>query len=159
MYEEELKKLFEKALCGEYTSILVYVKMAAEISGFNASLVAKELNEHAEKELEHARELNEYANNHGFQIDACADLGTVNQDYSDLDKTVSKTQELEQDAIDDYHNIFLLAQEHNDPETMQFAKHIMEEEMEHFDDLAKFTGQARELLAASPKRETAAIPL
>ena len=155
-YEDCMAAHISKGIEGELSSIISYVKMANDCTGGKAeSEVAEELLEHAKEEYEHFTELVAYAAKHGiedklvYNIDRSFFEGTP----KDMAGIIAKNQELEQKAMNDYENMYKCAQKFGDVESMHFAKDIMMDEMEHFDDFSQFDGKPRGFvtgLAAKP---------
>ena len=145
MYQEQLIALFSKTIHDEFTSAIIYLKMANTLRGVDAAPIAKELTDHAKEEFDHGNMVIEFCAKHGVDGDLlyAVDLERINNSPEDLAGIVKETQEHEKDAIETYNKIAHLAQENNDLETRKFAQKIMLIEQEHFDDIAKFTDQTR----------------
>ena len=64
-------ELFQKAVQDELTASIVYIKMAKSLKGFDGTVVAEHLVEHADEEYEHYKKLIDFAEKHGYidQID------------------------------------------------------------------------------------------
>lgn len=153
MYKEYLQQKINKVINDELTSSIIYLKMADSLSGINVSEVSEILKEHANEEFEHFARIQRFALSHG--ITPCIAINTekINSAPKDLINVILTTQSLEQEAITDYTQMTKKAQEHGDVETMSFFKELMNTEIEHFDELAPFLGQTRELPACD-KEET-----
>jgi len=143
----EFMTKFQKAMRDEISAAIVYIKMANSLKGFQGSKIAEELLEHSAEEFEHYNELVSFAAKHGL---------TTMLDFNDIDMDVIKnaplnddtavltyTQELEATAISDYKKLVELATEEKSEEAKKFFSEIMSDEINHFDELAEWTGQTR----------------
>jgi rubrerythrin len=139
-YKEKVVGIINKALTDEITAASVYLAMAQITPSEN---IAKQLEEHAQGEFGHYKKLIEFAYNHNL-----GELIEFNMDYSGanaIPNDLSIVQSLEQEAIQDYKTIALIAREQGDIETEEFFMDLMEDEMSHFDELSRYTNQKREL--------------
>jgi len=148
MYEDRLIEMFSKAINDEYTSVIIYTKMASFLRGVDAMPIAKELLEHADEEHIHAKKIVDYVSKHGLEseLEYCVDFEEINNCPQDLQGVVEKTQDLEQEAIEHYRKMAECAKGQNDIETYHFVKGLMEDEIEHFDDIAAYTQETRGFL-------------
>jgi ferritin len=155
MYQEQLIAMFSKALHDEFTSAIIYLKMANSLRGVDAAPVSAELITHGKEEFNHGNMIINFCANHGVDGDLAytVDMSKINNAPDTLVAVIKETQDLEQDAIELYNKIAKLAQANGDLETKKFAQGLMLVEQEHFDDLAKYTNQTRGFmsgLAAMP---------
>lgn len=141
-------EMFQKALSDELTAVLTYNKMAQSLFiGLDEQRVAEHLIEHADEEYAHHKELQDYAQRHGFQ--SKLDFSKINQDIfnnaplGNMKEAMLYHQELETGAIADYKALSLFGEEHDNPEVYEFFRELMNDEMVHFDDIADWTGQSR----------------
>ena len=143
-YKEKVVGLINKALTDEITAASAYLAMAQITPSEN---IAKQLEEHAQDEFGHYKKLISFAYNHNlcefieFSMDYCG----ANAIPNDTFEMLAIVQSLEQEAIQDYKTIALLAREQGDIETEEFFMDLMEDEISHFDELARYTNQKREL--------------
>lgn len=144
-YKKFITDKINKALNDEMTSSISYLKMANELQGINMKAVSTILLEHADEEYSHYKEILEYAVNHNIKPIFDIDLIKINSTPTDLMKVISFTQTLEKEAIADYLEISKVALENSDIETQEFFEDILEDEHHHFDELAPFISQKREL--------------
>ena len=147
-YKQEVTTKFNKFIHDELNASIVYFKMAEGLEGINQEEIAEQLREHGNDEFGHYQELIAYAYNHGFTPIIAVDTQLINTAPTELQAVIEFTQKLEEEAISDYTNMAAFAQEHGDIETHHFFKELMQEEIVHFDDLAPFIGQKRELRAS-----------
>lgn len=145
MYTEAITEGITQALNDELTSAVLYQNMSEFLQGIQMEELRNEMLEHASEEFEHFKLLLKYANAHG--IPTCIGLNPqiANETPMDFVSASSLVQELELKAISLYERLSKLAQEHEDIESMHFFKELMEKETEHFDDVAKLTGDIRPL--------------
>lgn len=142
-------ELYQKTLTDELTAVLAYHKMAQSLFiGLDEQRVAEHLIEHADEEYQHHKELQDFAQRHGFQKKL--DFSKINQEIFNNAPTGNAMQammyhqELETGAIADYQALALYGEENNSPEVYEFFRELMMDEMTHFDDIADWTGQSRE---------------
>jgi ferritin len=143
-YKEKVIGLINKALTDEITAASVYLAMAQVAPSEN---IAKQLEEHAQDEFDHYKKLITFAYAHGFgqSLEFNMEYSNANDIPEEIDEILDIVQSLEQEAIQDYKTIALIAREQNDIETEEFFMDLMEDEMSHFDELARYTNQKREL--------------
>jgi ferritin len=147
MYKEQLEKMLAKVLNDEISTSIVYKAMSEYATN---SKIAEELIDHSKDEFEHFNEIISFCINHG--LDPVIELTEYTNDYPDTDKEILDfTQNLEQTAINDYRSIVLLARSNDDVETEAFFTEIMNDEIEHFDDLAPLAKETRSIQDNSPK--------
>jgi ferritin len=145
MYKEFLIEKINKVVVDEITTSMAYTKMAEALEGININAVAEILHAHADEEHNHFKSIVAYAYNHGVIPILCVNADVVNGIPSTLEAVILYTQNLEQIAIADYKEMSVVAEENGDSETAEFFKALMLKEMEHFDDMAAFIGQKREI--------------
>jgi len=115
--------------------------------GLDDERVAAHFIEHADEEYEHHKELQDFAQRHGFQKKL--NFSKINQQVFDnapegtMKDALMYHQELEAGAIDDYKALALYGEENDSPEVYEFFNELMHDEMKHFDDIADWTGQSR----------------
>lgn len=145
MYKDKLIALFNKALRDEYTAVLIYDKMSGFLKGIKGSEIAKELIAHSAEEHAHAQKISNFMSIHGLEggVVFTIDQDRVSNSPEDLDGIIEETQDLETEAAELYSEIVGLARENGDVETCSFAKSILKDELEHFDDIAVITGESR----------------
>ena len=141
-------ELYQKAISDEITAVAAYHKMAQSLFvGLDEQRVAEHLIEHADEEYGHWKELQDFAQRHGFQ--KLLDFSAITQEIFDNAPTGSMRdalmyhQELETGAIADYQALALFGEENDSPEVYEFFNELMHDEMKHFDDFADWTGQSR----------------
>lgn len=141
-------ELFQKAITDELTAVATYHKMAQSLFvGLDEQRVAEHLIEHADEEYGHYKELQDFAQRHGFNKKL--DFSAINQEVfnnapmGNMREAMMYHQELETGAIDDYRAMALFGEEHDSPEVHFFFQELMADEMKHFDDIADWTGQSR----------------
>ncbi|MBN2155442.1 MAG: ferritin [Candidatus Lokiarchaeota archaeon] len=139
---EKLLELLNKALADEWLAYYQYWVGSEVVKGPMRPSVEKELKEHAEEEFKHA----------GMLVERIIQLGgtpllnpkewfeKTNCDYevpSDPHtvKLLQQNIKGEQCAIQVYHNILEFIKKGNDPITFNMIRKIMEEEVEHEQDL------------------------
>lgn len=145
MYKEFLVAKINKVVVDEITSSMAYTKMAEALEGVNIDAVVEILDEHADEEHDHFKSIVAYAYNHDIIPCLGVNADIVNNIPNTLEAAIMYTQNLEQIAIADYKEMTEVAEENGDIETMEFFKELMLTEMQHFDDLAAFVGQKREI--------------
>lgn len=153
MYKDYIISMISKVIRDELTSSLVYIRMAESLEGMVVEDVAKILREHADEEYGHYKELVAFAYNHNITPIINIDYEKINTAPTNLEAVIMFTQSLETTAIEDYKSISLKAKDNNDVETMEFFKELIMKEMEHFDDLASFVGQKRDIPCNEPNVE------
>lgn len=132
MYKEQLIKALSKVLNDEISASIVY-KAMAEYSVLPQ--LEEQLLEHSKDEFEHFNEIFSFCVSHGISPEVKL-MDYVNNYPSNDTDILMFTQKLEKEAIEDYKSIVLLARENDDVETESFFTEIMNDEIEHFDDLA-----------------------
>jgi ferritin len=152
-YKEYLTKKIEKVLDDEMVSSLAYLKMAEDLQGMIVIEVQEVLKEHADEEFGHFKDIFNYAKIHGIDPIITVNTGKINSSPKDLKEVIIFTQALETEAINDYTEIVKVAQENEDLETVMFFKKILDNEKEHFDELAPLLGQKRPLGESSSFRD------
>ena len=141
-------EMFQKAITDELTAVAAYNKMAQSLFiGLDEQRVAEHLIEHADEEHGHWKELQDFAQRHGFQKKL--NFSIINKQIFDnapegaIKDALMYHQELEATAIDDYKSLALYGEENDSPEVYEFFNELMHDEMKHFDDFADWTGQSR----------------
>jgi len=142
-------ELFQKAISDELTAVAAYNKMAQSLYiGLDEQRVADHLIEHADEEHGHWKELQDFAQRHGFQKEL--NFSLIHKEIFDnaptngnITEALMYHQELETGAITDYQALALFGEENNSPEVYEFFNELMHDEMKHFDDFADWTGQSR----------------
>lgn len=149
MTEQQLKvlytKKFYKFLRDEISASIAYIRLSNITEKYH---VANELKEHADKEYEHFTQLMKFAYAHGFGDDLIVvlDEPVVNFIPADLNDLLKFVQHLEQTAIDDYKEMIKISKEAGSIEGCDFFRELLHDEMEHFDDLAIYLKQTRNLI-------------
>jgi bacterioferritin len=138
---DELITELNKAYADEWLAYYQYWITAKVATGRQAGMVAKELEEIAEDELEHAAELAERILTLGgqplvspkrwFEETNCG-YAEPPKDPSDLQAIIKMVVEAERCAIGVYDRLAKKTL-HDDPITYQLMLHILEEEIEHED--------------------------
>jgi len=143
MENSELIPLLNKALIDELTAAVVYRMLAEKV--IDAPTLACELRSHADEEMAHFNDLIAFANNRGMDesLNIVLDDSVLADIPSGKFAVIKKVQELETIAIQDYRNIALKARSTNDLEVENIFMELMMNEIEHFDELAQYTGEHR----------------
>lgn len=145
MYEEAILQGINQAIDDELTSATLYYNMSEFLVGVDFEEVREEMVAHGDEEISHFKELLGYAHNHGMKPIIGLNIVVANEMPCDFVGATSLIQTLEIKAINLYESLAKLANDNGDIETYHFFKELMEKEMEHFDDIAKLTGQSRSL--------------
>lgn len=145
MYQEIITEGVNQALNDELTSATLYYNISEYLVGVHFEEVRNEMGIHGDEEMEHFKSLLTYAHSHGITPKICLDEEIANKQPEDFFEVTGLIQSLETKAIELYERLSACAQEHGDIESHHFFKGLMEKEMEHFDDLAKLTGEKRPL--------------
>jgi bacterioferritin (cytochrome b1) len=130
---------FNKFIFDELSAAVGYNFIAERLSGKDANKVIEELKEHGKEEFEHFTELLHYAYLHGFGNKLNIkelDQKVIDFIPSNVTNCVKFIQELELEARNDYRDMVKFAKENNDIEMEEFFKELMQDEQEHYDDLA-----------------------
>lgn len=141
-YNEEITKVFNKAIKDELSAASAYHAMAANSKD---AKLAEELSAHGDEEFQHYVRLVQYAANHQIKLNYGVDSVVINNIPKEKESILKAVQALETTAIADYKAAALCAREAKDLETEEFFTDLMKEEMGHFDDLAQYTGINRSL--------------
>jgi len=142
-YEETITRSISQRLTDEISAATFYLEATRYIDDLE---VIEELKEHAKDEFRHFQELMDFAGAHDLDVSYAFDPEVVNFKGETSKNYIEFIQGLEQKAIDDYKEMCAYAKEHKDPEAMELFKKIMQEEMEHFDDISPKLQQKRPLL-------------
>lgn len=139
---KELIKMLNKALADEWLAYYQYWVGAFVVKGSMRKIVESELKEHAEEELKHANMLAERIITLGGtpNLDPSEWLKLTNCGYEapfdpHVEKILEQNIKGEQCAIMTYHNILEKVKLGNDPITFNMIRKIMEDEVEHEEDL------------------------
>jgi bacterioferritin len=138
---EELLKLLNKAYADEWLAYYQYWVGAKVATGRMRGIIAEELEEHAKEELEHASKLTERILQLGgtplTTVDAWSKETNCGYDEPadpDTRKLLEQNIKGEQCAIEVY-NELLKKTKDTDPVTYKMVLEILEDEIEHEDDL------------------------
>lgn len=140
----EFQLLFQKVLNDEISAVILYQRLANEMIGQEFDYFRDQMSEHAKDELEHFNDLLEIAANRGisYTVNLTEDANLpITSETAEL--LVLRTQELETNAISDYKTLIKMCKELQEFELGKKFKEILEDEGEHFDDVAMVTGQVR----------------
>lgn len=151
-YREKMIAMLNKLVKDEMSAAIFYEKAANELTGPEAGSIASELKEHAGDEIKHFNQLIEFASSHDVLGEIKVELDESVVQFSpltDIKIVMKKVQELEKQAIDDYTKAALCAKKHDNIEANKFFSKIMNEEIEHFDELAYVNGDTRPLVGLS----------
>jgi len=142
MYKKEMARAINKRLTDEISAAAMYLHAAGYIKDIE---IAEEIRKHAEEEFTHFSELMSFANSHDIFVVYEFDKEVTKNVPRETNKIISLIQKLEKKAIADYKSMVILARENYDLEAEKLFKHLMEEEIKHFDDIAQVTGETRKL--------------
>ncbi len=153
-YAECVKQVLNKSIRDEISSAIFYVRAAKELYGTESQEVAEELEDHAMEEFEHFVRLLHFANMYGLEkdIEFTLDERVVNLPIKNVNQVIDEVQKLEVIAIEDYKKIVNRAKEVGDVPVEEFFNKLVQEEVEHFDDLA-FVNNDKRSLEESPRTE------
>ncbi len=139
---EELLKMLNKALADEWLAYYQYWVGAFVVKGPMRKNVEEELKEHANEELEHANLLGERILQLGGTpiLNPAKWTENTNCGYEEpsdphVKKILEQNIKGEQCAINTYHKILEKVKLGNDPITFNMIRKIMEDEVEHEEDL------------------------
>ena len=142
-YRALIKNKIQKVIRDEITASIAYRLMANRTTNPNFQ---KEMEEHGDDEYRHFKQLVDFCMNHSCDVKIQLDNDVIDRIPDDNEGMFRLHQELEQKAMEDYFQIVLIAKNNNDFETEEFFKTLLQEEMEHFDDVAVLTGVPRDFL-------------
>jgi bacterioferritin (cytochrome b1) len=141
--EEEYKQFvsdsFSSLISDEVSASILYLI----VSNFLGVSLGKVLKEHSAEEHEHASKLIDYAINHGIVFDITL-RENDNIDYS-VQGLLQYVEKLEEDAIQDYKTMSLVANKYGDVELYELMKDIMMNETEHYDELSIYINKIRKI--------------
>lgn len=147
---KEFQLLFQKVMNDEISAVILYQRLANEMIGQEFDYFRDQMAEHAKDELEHFNDLLEIAANRGinYMVSLTPDANLcINSETAEL--LVLRTQELETIAISDYKALIKMCKDLQEFELGKKFKEILEDEGEHFDDVAMITGQSRPINGVS----------
>lgn len=147
----EFLLLFQKVINDEISAVILYQRLANELIGQEFDYFRDQMAEHAKDELDHFNDLIEIAANRGiaYQVSLTPDANLpININVAE--QLVIRTQELETIAISDYKSLIGMCKELQEFELGKKFKEILEDEGEHFDDVAMVTGQVRPIPGVTP---------
>jgi ferritin len=149
MNKEEFLELLNDVINDEISASVFYKKASLELKGVNSKEVSEELYIHGEEELKHFNMLIEYCSKYNllkdiefkFTEEPAIKIGTV-------EEVMKKVQSLELQAITDYSKLLKYSKEElMDEPSCKLFKEILNDECEHFDDLAYVLGESRNLFS------------
>jgi len=141
-YQLKLNEMLGKLLTNEISASSMYVEASGYITDITLS---KEILTHAEEEFGHFQKLMKFCINHGLKTNYDFDRTVIKKVPKNKKQIIKLIQNLEQQAIQDYKEATIFARQNNDIEAEALFTEIMNDEIEHFDDLAQETGQTRRL--------------
>lgn len=154
---DELIELLNKAYSDEWLAYYQYWVGAQVASGMMASTLIPELEEHANEELEHAKKLAKRIIELGgtpvlspeewYQKSTC---GFMVPEHAEADRLLKQNVQGERCAIEVYNKLLFLVKD-KDLITAHLIRQILEEEVEHEQDLEDL---ARDFQIALPLSET-----
>jgi len=138
-YKQFISDSFSSLISDEVSASILYLI----VSNFLGVSLGKVLKEHSAEEHKHASKLIDYAINHGIVFDISLE-GNENIDYS-VQGLLQHVENLEEDAIQDYKTMSLVANKYGDVELYELMKDIMMDETEHYDELAVYIEKVRKV--------------
>jgi bacterioferritin len=139
---DELIEMLNKALADEWLALYQYWVGSKVVKGPMRSLVEEELKEHQEDELRHANMLAERIVQLGGEpivdfndLAKMSGCGYEAPKDPHVKKILAQNIKGEQCAIETYHKILEKVKLGNDPITFNMVRKIMEDEVEHEEDL------------------------
>lgn len=150
--QEQFLKLLNKTINDEVSAAIFYKRAAQELTGPEIKPIADELTTHADEEMGHFDMLIGYASNYDLlsKMNIMLDASVANFQITTVEAVIAKVQELEAIAIDDYEQLFSIAHQMKDFSGIELFRKILEDEIEHYDDLAYVLGQKRDLFQTDP---------
>lgn len=150
--EEQFLGLLNKTLNDELSAVVFYKRAAAELIGPAVKPVADELAVHADEEMQHFNMLMGYASNYDLlaELNIQLDSEVANFPINGVEEVITKVQELEAAAVNDYEALFGMAKELKDFTGVELFRDLLEDEIGHYDDLAYVLGQTRDLFQTDP---------
>lgn len=145
--QERFLQLLNKTLRDEISASIFYKKAALEIIGKSSKGVAEELATHGDEEYGHFKLLLEYASKFEIfnELQVTLDMEVINFPITTTEDVIAKIQSLEVQAISDYKELYALSKQFGDFTGMELFSDLVEDEEEHFDDLAFVLNQKRQL--------------
>ena len=139
---DELIELLNKALADEWLAFYQYWVGNLVVKGVNAEAVRKELKEHADEEFEHANMLAERIVAlggtpilHPKELLDKAQCAYEQPSDFHVKKILEQNIDAERCAIDVYQKIINVAKDGNDFVTVNMARKILQDEIDHEDEL------------------------
>jgi len=152
-----LIKVLNQAYCDEWLAYYQYWVGAKVAAGPNAHALIPELEEHAQEELEHAKKIAKRIIELGgtpvvspdewMKISTCGYLAPSNPDAAEI---LSQNLQSERCAIEVYNRI-LERLKGRDPVTAHMIREILEDEIEHEEDLESFKCPGKQKTSSSKK--------
>lgn len=136
--------LFQKVINDEISATILYLRLANELDGAINDYFRDQMEEHAEDEYGHFKDLIDIASNRGipFTVQLTSDAN-IAIDIENSEALIALTQELETIAIDDYKKLIGMASNMKEFDMHRKFREILNDEAEHFDDVAVITGETR----------------
>lgn len=144
---EEFLSTFRKVINDEITATVLYLRLANELDGAGNDYFRDQMEEHAEDEYGHFKDLLEIAANRGisFSVNFTPDANKP-IDITNSKELIDLTQELETIAIEDYRKLATICGELKEYDLQRTFKEILSDEAEHFDDVSVITGETRPIM-------------
>lgn len=145
-YKKFLTESIHSLMKDELTASVLYSLLSKVITRID---IAKEIQEHSKDEFNHFDKLIDYCTKHGLEVSIQLDEKIIENSPNTTKKICMYIQELENNAIEDYRVVSLVAKKYDDIETYEFMTEIMKEEIEHFDDISTVLEQTRDILTGN----------